>query len=61
MDRRASGEDLLEAADENARPRRVWEEFLVKIAREVEEVMQQEMLLRQVDQPTFPRVHCLSQ
>ena len=38
-----SGEDLLEAADENARPRRVWEEFLVKIAREVEEVMQQEM------------------
>ena len=38
-----SAEDLLEAADENARPRRVWEEFLVKIAREVEEVMQQEM------------------
>jgi hypothetical protein len=38
-----SGEDLLEAADENARPRRVWEEFLVRIAREVEEVMQQEM------------------
>lgn len=38
-----SGEDLIEAADENARPRRVWEEFLVKIAREVEAVMQQEM------------------
>ncbi len=38
-----SGEDLLEAADEHARPRRVWEEFLVKIAREVEAVMQQEM------------------
>jgi FHA domain/Protein of unknown function (DUF3662) len=38
-----SGEDLLEAADEQARPRRVWEEFLVKIAREVEAVMQQEM------------------
>ena len=38
-----SGEDLLEAADESARPRRVWEEFLVKIAREVEAVMQQEM------------------
>jgi hypothetical protein len=39
----ASGEDLLEAAGEGARPRRMWEEFLVKIAREVEAVMQQEM------------------
>jgi hypothetical protein len=39
----AASEDLLEAADEHARPRRVWEEFLVKIAREVESVMQQEM------------------
>lgn len=38
-----TNEDLLEAADEAARPRRVWEEFLVKIAREVEAVMQQEM------------------
>jgi hypothetical protein len=38
-----SGEDLLEAADEHAKPRRVWEEFLVKIAREVEAVMQSEM------------------
>jgi hypothetical protein len=38
-----SAEDLLEAADESARPRRVWEEFLVKIAREVEAVMQHEM------------------
>lgn len=38
-----SGEDLLEAADEHARPRRIWEEFLVKIAREVESVMQREM------------------
>jgi hypothetical protein len=38
-----SGEDLLEAADEHARPRRVWEEFLVRVAREVEAVMQQEM------------------
>src|SRR3989442_12345425 len=38
-----SGEDLLEAADEQSRPRRVWEEFLVKIAREVEAVMQREM------------------
>jgi hypothetical protein len=38
-----SGEGLLEAADELARPRRIWEEFLVKIAREVEAVMQREM------------------
>jgi len=31
------------AADEAAKPRRVWEEFLVRIAREVETVMQREM------------------
>ena len=37
------GSDPLEAADEQARPRRVWEEFLVKLAREVEAVMQREM------------------
>ncbi|MFN2533311.1 MAG: FhaA domain-containing protein [Pyrinomonadaceae bacterium] len=38
-----TGEDLLEAADEHAKPRRIWEEFLVKIAREVEVAMQREM------------------
>ena len=38
-----TGEDLLEVADEHSKPRRVWEEFLVKIAREVEAVMQREM------------------
>jgi len=38
-----TGETLLEDADEHARPRRIWEEFLVKIAREVEAVMQREM------------------
>ena len=38
-----TGEDVLEAADEHSRPRRVWEEFLVKIAREVEAAMQREM------------------
>ena len=38
-----TGEDLLESADEHSKPRRVWEEFLVKIAREVEAVMQREM------------------
>jgi hypothetical protein len=36
-------EDPLMDADEQARPRRVWEEFLVKVAREVEAVMQREM------------------
>jgi hypothetical protein len=36
-------DDLLEEADEHARPRRVWEEFLVKVAREVESCMQREM------------------
>ena len=35
--------DPLEIADDQARPRRVWEEFLVKVAREVEAVMQREM------------------
>jgi len=38
-----STDDLLEEADEHSRPRRVWEEFLVKIAREVEACMQREM------------------
>ncbi len=38
-----TGEDLLEVADEHSKPRRIWEEFLVKIAREVEAVMQREM------------------
>src|SRR5438105_10921669 len=36
-------DDPLAVVDEQARPRRVWEEFLVKIAREVESVMQREM------------------
>ena len=35
--------DPLEMADDQAKPRRVWEEFLVKVAREVEAVMQREM------------------
>lgn len=36
-------DDILEEADEHSRPRRQWEEFLVKIAREVEACMQREM------------------
>ena len=39
-----TADDILEEAEEHARPRRVWEEFLVKIAREVETVMQREMI-----------------
>jgi hypothetical protein len=38
-----TADDILEEADEHAKPRRVWEEFLVKIAREVEACMQREM------------------
>jgi hypothetical protein len=38
-----TADDILEEAEEHARPRRVWEEFLVKIAREVEACMQREM------------------
>ena len=39
-----TADDILEEAEEHTRPRRVWEEFLVKIAREVEAVMQREMI-----------------
>jgi hypothetical protein len=38
-----TADDILEEADEHTRPRRQWEEFLVKIAREVEACMQREM------------------
>lgn len=38
-----SSEDPLEAADDQVKPRRIWEEFLVKVAREVEAAMQREM------------------
>jgi FHA domain/Protein of unknown function (DUF3662) len=36
-------DDPLAVVDEQARPRRVWEDFLVRVAREVEAVMQREM------------------
>jgi hypothetical protein len=36
-------DDPLAEVDEKARPRRVWEDFLVRVAREVESVMQREM------------------
>ena len=35
--------DPLANVDEQARPRRIWEEFLVRVAREIEVVMQREM------------------
>jgi len=38
-----SADDILEEAEGHTKPRRVWEEFLVKIAREVEACMQREM------------------
>jgi len=38
-----TADDVIEEAEEHAKPRRVWEEFLVKIAREVEACMQREM------------------
>ena len=38
-----TADDVLEDADEHTRPRRMWEEFLVKIAREIEACMQREM------------------
>jgi hypothetical protein len=38
-----ASDDPLAEVDEKARPRRVWEDFLVKVAREVEAVMQREM------------------
>src|SRR5947199_9756082 len=38
-----TADDVLEEADEHTRPRRIWEEFLVNIAREVEAAMQREM------------------
>ena len=36
-------DDPLADVDDQARPRRVWEDFLVRVAREVEAVMQREM------------------
>ncbi len=36
-------DDPLAEVDAGARPRRIWEDFLVKVAREVEAVMQREM------------------
>lgn len=54
-----SADDPLEAAEEQARPRRVWEEFLVKIAREVETVMQREMFTPPGGQTFIPREYLI--
>ena len=45
----------MEAADDAARPRRIWEEFLVRIAREVEAVMQREMFTPPGGKTYIPR------
>src|SRR5260370_938526 len=50
-----TGEDLFEAPDEQSRPRRVWEEFLVRVAREGEAVMHPEMFPRPGGPPYIPR------
>lgn len=49
------GEDPLYGIDEQAHPRRVWEEFFVKIAREIEIVMQREMFTPPGGQTFIPR------
>ena len=43
IDGEVGDDDPLATVDEQARPRRIWEEFMVKLAREVEAVMQREM------------------
>ena len=48
-------QDPLLEANEQARPRRVWEEFLVKVAREVEAVMQREMFTLPGGPTSIPR------
>ena len=48
-------QDPLASVDERAQPRRVWEEFLVRIAREVEIVMQREMFTPPGGQTFIPR------
>ena len=47
-------EEPLATVDEQARPRRVWEEFLVKVAREIEVVMQREMCTPPGGPPYIP-------
>lgn len=49
------GSDPLSGIDEQAHPRRVWEEFFVKIAREIEVVMQREMFTPPGGQTFIPR------
>src|SRR5438034_10496121 len=50
-----TADDVLEEADEHTKPRRVWEEFLVKIAREVEACMQREMFTPPGGPTSIPR------
>lgn len=50
-----AGDDPIATVDEDRQPRRVWEEFLVRIAREVERVMQHEMFTPPGGQTFIPR------
>lgn len=50
-----TGNDPIATVAEDAQPRRVWEEFLVRIAREVERVMQREMFTPPGGQTFIPR------
>src|SRR5205809_5329853 len=52
-------DDLLEEVDEQAHPRRASEEFLVKIAREVEAVMQREMFTPPGGQTFIPKEYLI--
>lgn len=50
-----AGADPFATVDEERQPRRVWEEFLVQIARQVERVMQHEMFTPPGGQTFIPR------
>jgi hypothetical protein len=52
-------DDPLQTVDEAAKPRRVWEEFMVKLAREVESVMAAEMFTPPEGPTYIPREYLI--
>ena len=52
-------DDPLQTVDEAAKPRRVWEEFMVKLAREVESVMEAEMFTPPAGPTYIPREYLI--
>jgi hypothetical protein len=54
-----SSDDPLEVSEDQVKPRRVWEEFLVRIAREVEAVMQREMFTPPGGQTFIPKEYLI--